>query len=181
MRITLMVAAAALLIAAAQGPRTRLGVVDLEVVFEAHPGKPAMQEELLQLRDTLQNKITELEAKAADLTNKMELYKKGSPNRDTIEKDLTLVGRELEYERNFAATSFQKQKLASREKIVVEVNKIIREFGAKNGYTAILQQRMNIANDIPTWDSVLYHPAHVDVTNRIIDQMKKAAPPENGK
>jgi len=175
LRTPLWIIAVALLAVAARTPTPKIGVVDLERVFEAHPGKPRMEAALVELRERFEETIGNLTRRKSELEEAIGVYEAGSAKRDEIDKELILVDRELEYERNRATSSFRNRKLAAREKIVQEVGATIRKSGAERGYSVILQQRMSISSDLPTWDAVLYHSSPIDLTDEIIETLRENA------
>jgi outer membrane protein len=158
------VAALALLaVSAAHAQQIKIGYVDLQrALNESEAGKKA-KEEFKKKAEKLQN---DLKKQKEDLEEmKEQLEKKALVMKDEERRtaELQLQKKLRDFERSYKDSQGELQ-LKDNEltaDILKDLNKIIQEYGKKEGYTLILENSSS---------TVLYSASDADLTDRIIEE-----------
>ncbi|MCI0650738.1 MAG: OmpH family outer membrane protein [Planctomycetes bacterium] len=173
MKWIVLCAAASLLIAAAaqHQPAARVGIVDLNKVFEGYGRKDALQAELKKLKDKYNEQLTAIDAKRKPLEAEVELLEKDTARRQELEREVYRLVQDQHFERRRFEEAFQAAKLGFHNQLLDEIRAVIAEYGRSEGFTVILQREFTLATESLSWQSVLYHAEETDVTPLILARL----------
>ncbi|MGE3163776.1 MAG: OmpH family outer membrane protein [Planctomycetota bacterium] len=166
---------AVLLIAAQAHPGPRIGVVDLNRVFEGYGQKEAHEQELARFKADIDAKIQALDARLAELRTELELLQKGTSRYTEIEDQLLAVSQRKLLDQRRAAEEFQKRKVDMHEILLNEIGQAISALGRELGYTAVFQQEFTLPGESLSWRTVLYHDAEIDLTSKVLERLNQPA------
>jgi outer membrane protein len=139
----------------------RIAVVDLQrALNECDAGKKAKD----QVKAKFERSQDQLKRQRDDLDRLKEDYDKKAlvvkeEERRNLEKDLE--SRSLDFKRKYEdfQSDLKRTDAELTEQIVQDLYGIVRDYGAKNGYSLVLETSSGV---------LLYHDAAVDVTDEIV-------------
>jgi len=146
----------------AQQSGLKIGYIDLQrVIRESQAGKAAkaaFEKEFKEKRDILEQRRQALERMKQEFLSKAAVMdeKARAEKAAEIEK----MEKELNRKRDDFRDELQKRDFELTQRILTELEGVIREFGSANGYALILER---------TEAGVLYGGEGVDVTDKIIE------------
>jgi len=165
---------------AQSGVRTnslKLGVVDLNVVFENYEKRKLLDKEMREKEKWYQKKINEKKKELENLRDKIQLLDLGSEARMNHEDEFEKKNMELESYAKYAENSLVKKYKETFEGLYAEVLKTIETVGKRNNYDLIIKKEeanlqskgiseLQFKVGIRT---VLYHSDAIDITNQVVD------------
>ena len=160
-----LLAAATMMVVAASVPAradVTIGVVDMQrALNECNAGKKAKE----QVRSKFERAQNELKRQREELDRMRESYDKKAlvvkeEERRSLEKDLEF--RSLEFKRKYEdfQRDLKRTDAELTQSIVEELYEIVRDYGAKNGYTLVLEASSG---------ALLYGDRSIDVTEAIVE------------
>ncbi len=178
MRLALPLAACALLsLAAAQGGSApvKLGVVDVNRLFQDYKKKGELEHDLAQIKERMEEKLALLKKKMEPIAKELELLEKGTERYRDLEKQLFSITQESNYEVQSTEQEFTRRKQAFREQLIADIHRAIAEYGRAGGYTLIVQREFTLPERAlaESWQSVLYHAPELDVTPAIHEALNR--------
>ncbi|MCF6150100.1 MAG: OmpH family outer membrane protein [Candidatus Kuenenia sp.] len=172
--------------AGAQGGDTssgglKIGVVDLNIVFEKYEKRKKYDADLREEEKSYQTKINDKKKELVSLKDKIQLMDLGSQDRKKYEEEFERKNIELESYAKVAEKSLMRKYKESFELLYSEVLKEIEAIGRQNRYDLIIKKEeaelqsggiseMQFKVGIKT---VLYHSDAVDITNQVINLLNK--------
>ena len=156
-----------LLAAAAQAPAPRIGVVDVNRLFENFHKTNQLDAELTKVSEKLGTEIKKLEGRIEKLRGELSLLVRGTDRYNEIEKQLFSLVQEHKFEMNKAKTAVQAKQVEFRDQILAELRAAVDAYGRQQGFTMILQKELSAAEG-KGWRSVLYCADGVDITEAIL-------------
>lgn len=168
----------------------KIGVVDLNSVFDKYEKRKSLDAQLKELEKQYQKIINDKKKELVSLNEKIQLLDLGSDARKKNEEAFEKKNIELESYAKFAEKSLVKKYKDYFENLYTEVCKEIENIGKREQYDLIIKKEepdlqgggiseLQFKVGIKT---VLYHADSVDITNQVIDILnKKYAEANKGK
>lgn len=171
--------------AASYGDAWRIGVVDLERVFEAHPKtaaataelkvqEEAVEAEMKQLFDEIEKKRAELQqAREAMNTPILSDAARSAKRAELDERETALAELQLRARKTAEAKTRQlrEQLLKVRQGIVDEMQKALGEFAAEQGFALLLDKSGLTMNGV---SGIAYFRPDLDVTDALIKYIQNS-------
>jgi len=160
----------------AETPLARLAVVNLTAVFEAHPRTARATAQLTADRNAARK---DFRARSEELKNLLQSHQELIRNGRQSEAAAALE-RANDLERSIAELATTNQRdleekfRQTKQEIMTDIARTVREFNASAGYTLILDQSAASANGLP---QVLDAPGAEDITAQIIARVKSGRAP----
>lgn len=159
----------------------KIGVVDLNIVFEKYEKRKQYDADLREEEKSYQTKINDKKKELVGLKDKIQLLDLGSKDRKKYEEEFERKNIELESYAKVAEKSLMRTYKESFERLYSEVLREIEAIGKQNRYDLIIKKEdaelqsggiseMQFKVGIKT---VLYHSDGVDITNHVIDLLNK--------
>ncbi|MDR4506821.1 MAG: OmpH family outer membrane protein [Candidatus Brocadiaceae bacterium] len=159
----------------------KVGVVDINKVFEKYEKRKKFDEELKKQEKEYQAAINDKKKELVGLNDKIQLLDLGSDARRKYEETFEKKNMELESYAKFAEKNIMKRYKGSFENLYTDVLKGVEEVGQGGQYDLIIKKEetelkggglseLQFKVGIKT---VLYHSAAVDITNQVIDVLNK--------
>tara|TARA_R110002096_G_scaffold122929_2_gene266083 strand:+ start:4738 stop:5412 length:675 start_codon:yes stop_codon:yes gene_type:complete len=164
---------------------SQIAVVDMIVVFKAHP-KTAVAESTLEkkqkaAREVFVEKKKELEEilrKHQSVTQKLVTAGSSATSSDkglakTYLEEASKVEKEIATLRTTQATDLKNEYVRERRQIMNDITEAIATFNGDGNYALVLDRSAESANGIP---QVLHAPGVKDITAEIVSLVKAAKP-----
>ena len=159
----------------------KMGVVDLNNVFEKYEKRKLYDAQLKEQEKQYQKIINDKKKELVSLNEKIQLLDLGSEARKKDEESFEKKNMELESYAKFAEKSLVKKYKDFFESLYTEVCKEVEEIGKREQYDLIIKKEepelqsggiseLQFKVGIKT---VLYHSDAVDITNQVIDNLNK--------
>ena len=159
----------------------KVGVVDLNNVFEKYEKRKIFDAQLKEQEKQYQKIINDKKKELVSLNEKIQLLDLGSEARKKDEESFEKKNMELESYAKFAEKSLVKKYKEYFESLYTEVCKEVEEIGKREQYDLIIKKEepelqsggiseLQFKVGIKT---VLYHSDSVDITNQVIDNLNK--------
>lgn len=159
----------------------KIGVVDLNGVFEKYEKRKKFDAQLKEQETQYQKVINDKKKELVSLNEKIQLLDLGSEARKKDEETFEKKNMELESYAKFAEKSLMKKYKDYFENLYSEVCKEIEDIGKREQYDLIIKQEepelqgggiseLQFKVGIKT---VLYHSSGVDITKQVIDNINK--------
>ena len=159
----------------------KIGVVDLNVVFEKYEKRKAFDAQLKEQEKQYQKIINDKKKELVGLNEKIQLLDLGSEARKRDEETFEKKNMELESYAKFAEKSIMKKYKDYFGSLYTEVCKEVEDIGKREQYDLIIKKEepelqsggiseLQFKVGIKT---VLYHSESVDITNQVIDNLNK--------
>ncbi len=168
--------------AAGSQPRAlKVGVVDLNNVFEKYEKRKTCDGQLKEQEKQYQKIINDKKKELVNLNEKIQLLDLGSEVRKKEEETFERKNIELESYAKFAEKSLGKKYKDYFESLYTEICKEVEGIGKREQYDLIIKKEepelqsggiseLQFKVGIKT---VLYHSDSIDITNQVIDTMNK--------
>lgn len=156
--------------------KTKIGTVNIQVILDgSEAGKKALAElksKAEKEKDNLEKKLEAVKKLEKEIESQRLVAKEGALSEK--EQELKRLRRDLEATKEDTQTSFQKMQGQIMRKLVGDVNRIIKEYARKNGYTLVLDkgESPNMMGGF-----VIYADDSVDISPAIVkayDEEQKA-------
>jgi outer membrane protein len=156
--------------------KTKIGTVNIQVILDgSEAGKKALAElksKAEKEKDNLEKKLEAVKKLEKEIESQRLVAKEGALSEK--EQELKRLRRDLEASKEDTQTSFQKMQGQIMRKLVGDVNRIIKEYARKNGYTLVLDkgESPNMMGGF-----VIYADDSVDISSAIVkayDEEQKA-------
>ena len=159
----------------------KIGVVDLNVVFEKYEKRKASDAQLKEQEKQYQKIINDKKKELVGLNEKIQLLDLGSESRKRDEETFEKKNMELESYAKFAEKSLMKKYKDYFGSLYTEVCKEVEDIGKREQYDLIIKKEepelqsggiseLQFKVGIKT---VLYHSESVDITNQVINNLNK--------
>ena len=159
----------------------KIGVVDLNVVFEKYEKRKASDTQLKEQEKQYQKIINDKKKELVSLNEKIQLLDLGSESRKRDEETFEKKNMELESYAKFAEKSLMKKYKDYFGSLYTEVCKEVEDIGKREQYDLIIKKEepelqsggiseLQFKVGIKT---VLYHSESIDMTNQVIDNLNK--------
>lgn len=148
---------------------TQVAVVDLEQVFDASPQKKLLE---TQIEADFKEKLATLEGMEADikkLQNALTMVKPGSPLYDKHQEDIAVKTTRLKASQERFSMELDRRRADSFERIYEEIKGVVRKVAGEMGIDLVLQRRLTIQDNMPSWDSVLFARDGLDITPLVVN------------
>lgn len=166
--LALLLPAAAL---AQNPPITRLAVVDLTAVFQAHPRTGVATAKLTAARDAARKKFRAESAALKDtLQRHQELLRDGRrPEAATELEKANALERSIAELGTTNQRNIEEQFRRAKTEIMEDIARVVREFNMDRGYAVVFDKSAASANGLP---QILDAPGADDITAEIIARVK---------
>ena len=159
----------------------KVGVVDLNNVFEKYEKRKTSDAQLKEQEKQYQKIINDKKKELVSLNEKIQLLDLGSESRKKDEETFEKKNIELESYAKFAEKSLMKKYKDYFGSLYTEVCKEVEDIGKREQYDLIIKKEepelqsggiseLQFKVGIKT---VLYHSESVDITNQVIDNLNK--------
>lgn len=159
----------------------KVGVVDLNAVFEKYEKRKVFDTQLKEQEKQYQKNITDRKKELVSLGEKIQLLDLGSEARKKDEETFEKKNIELESYAKFAEKSLTKKYKDYFGSLYTEVCNEVEDIGKREQYDLIIKKEepemqsggiseLQFKVGIKT---VLYNSDSVDITNRVIDNLNK--------
>ncbi len=159
----------------------KIGVVDLDAVFEKYEKRKASDAQLKEQEKQYQKIINDKKKEQVSLNEKIQLLDLGSEARKKDEETFEKKNMELESYAKFAEKSLMRKYKDYFGGLYTEVCREVEDIGKREYYDLIIKKEepelqgggiseLQFKVGIKT---VLYHSDSVDMTNQVIDNLNK--------
>lgn len=159
----------------------KIGVVDLNNVFEKYEKRKIFDGQLKEQEKQYQKIINDKKKELVSLNEKIQLLDLGSEARKKDEETFEKKNMELESYAKFAEKSLMKKYKDYFQSLYTEVCKEVENIGKREQYDLIIKKEepelqgggiseLQFKVGIKT---VLYHSDSVDITNQVIDTLNR--------
>ncbi len=167
----------------------KIGIVDLDVVFEKYKKKEDLAQDLQNREKEFKDEINKKRKEMIDLSEETQLLDLGSETRRKNEDILERKNVELEGYAKFAQRQVIKGYKTLVEQIYGEIVKKVEEIGESEGYDLIIKKQAPELNSGELSDltvnigirTVLYHSKAVDITAIVTEHLNSEYSKENEK
>ncbi len=167
----------------------KIGIVDLDVVFEKYKKKEDLAQDLQNREKEFKDEINKKRKEMIDLSEETQLLDLGSETRRKNEDMLERKNVELEGYAKFAQRQVIKGYKTLVEQIYGEIVKRVEEIGESEGYDLIIKKQAPELNSGELSDltvnigirTVLYHSKAVDITAIVTEHLNSEYSKENEK
>jgi Skp family chaperone for outer membrane proteins len=167
----------------------KIGIVDLDVVFEKYKKKEDLAQDLQNREKEFKDEINKKRKEMIDLSEETQLLDLGSETRRKNEDTLERKNVELEGYAKFAQRQVIKGYKTLVEQIYGEIVKKVEEIGESEGYDLIIKKQAPELNSGELSDltvnigirTVLYHSKAVDITAIVTEHLNSEYSKENEK
>jgi len=167
----------------------KIGIVDLDVVFEKYKRKEDLAQDLQNREKEFKDEINKKRKEMIDLSEETQLLDLGSETRRKNEDILERKNVELEGYAKFAQRQVIKGYKTLVEQIYGEIVKKVEEIGESEGYDLIIKKQAPELNSGELSDltvnigirTVLYHSKAVDITAIVTEHLNSEYSKENEK
>ena len=157
----------------------KIGIVDLDVVFEKYKKKEDLAQDLQNREKEFKDEINKKRKEMIDLSEETQLLDLGSETRRKNEDILERKNVELEGYAKFAQRQVIKGYKTLVEQIYGEIVKKVEEIGESEGYDLIIKKQAPELNSGELSDltvnigirTVLYHSKAVDITAIVTEHL----------
>lgn len=167
--------------ASASSKGLKVGVVDLNAVFEKYEKRKLFDTQLKEQEKQYQKIVNDKKKELVSLSEKIQLMDLGSEARKKDEESFDRKNMELESYAKFAEKSLAKKYKDSFENLYTEVCKEVESIGKREQYDLIIKKEepelqsggiseLQFKVGIKT---VLYNSDSVDITNQVIGNLNK--------
>ena len=156
--------------------KTKIGTVNIQIILDgSEAGKKALAElkgKAEKEKENLEKKLEAVKKLEKEIESQRLVAKEGTLGEK--EQELKRLRRDLDASKEDTQTSFQKMQAQMMRKLVADVNRIIKDYAKKNGYTIVLEK-----GDSPNMMGgfVIYADDSVDISPAIVkmfDEEQKA-------
>lgn len=159
----------------------KVGVVDLNSVFEKYEKRKTYDAQLKEQEKQYQKIVTDKKKELVSLSEKIQLLDLGSEARKKDEETFDKKNMELESYAKFAEKSLVKKYKEYFESLYTEVCKEVEDIGKREQYDLIIKKEEPELQSGGISElqfkvgikAVLYHSNEVDITSRVIDDLNK--------
>lgn len=166
---------------AAASKSLKIGVVDLNSVFEKYEKRKNLDMQLKEQEQQYQKIINDKRKELVNLSEKIQLLDLGSEARRRNEEAFEKKNIELESYAKFAENSLVKKYRDYFESLYIEVCKEVEDIGKREHYDLIVKKEepelqgggiteLQFKVGIKT---VLFHSEGIDITNQVVDILNK--------
>ncbi len=144
----------------------KIGVTDLQrCITESEEGKRVYQE-LKKKKDDMQSKLDERQDVLLKLKEELEMQSMmlSMDAKEDKAKEFERRKREFKYFYEDLNDQMQKAESEAREAMLKDLEKVVEEFGKKNGFTMIFERRSS---------GIMYLETAIDITDKIIEAYNK--------
>lgn len=171
---SVVIVAAFLLSASAAFAEPKIAYVDLQrALNESEAGKKAKEEFKVQvdkLQGSLKRQKDEIEGMKEKLEKKAAVMKE--EERGNVEEEYRKKLRDFERNYKDAQADLQRKDQELTADILKDLQEIVREYGEREGYTAILEASSG---------GLLYGAKEADITDTVLEQYNTRHPPSSKK
>lgn len=168
-------------VASSSSKSLKVGVVDLNTVFEKYEKRKMFDAQLKEQEKQYQKIVNDKKKELVSLSEKIQLLDLGSDARKKDEETFEKKNMELESYAKFAEKSLMKKYKDYFESLYTEVCKEVEDIGKREQYDLIIKKEepelqsggiseLQFKVGIKT---VLYHSTEVDITSQVIDNLNK--------
>jgi Skp family chaperone for outer membrane proteins len=165
----------------------KVGVVDLNKVFEKYEKRKTFDVQLKEKEKQYQKIINDKKKELVSLNEKIQLLDLGSEVRKKDEETFEKKNIELESYAKFAEKSLVKKYKEYFEGLYTEVCKEVEDIGKREQYDLIIKKEEPELQSGGISElqfkvgikSVLYHSDDIDITNQVINNLNKRFSAEN--
>lgn len=165
----------------------KVGVVDLNKVFEKYEKRKTFDVQLKEKEKQYQKIINDKKKELVSLNEKIQLLDLGSEVRKKDEETFEKKNIELESYAKFAEKSLVKKYKEYFEGLYTEVCKEVEDIGKREQYDLIMKKEepelqgggISELQFKVGIKSVLYHSDDIDITNQVINNLNKRLSTEN--
>lgn len=168
-------------VASSSSKSLKVGVVDLNTVFEKYEKRKMFDAQLKEQEKQYQKIVNDKKKELVSLSEKIQLLDLGSDARKKDEETFEKKNMELESYAKFAEKSLMKKYKDYFESLYTEVCKEVEDIGKREQYDLIIKKEepelqsggiseLQFKVGIKT---VLYHSTEVDITTQVIDNLNK--------
>jgi outer membrane protein len=156
--------------------KTKIGTVNIQIILDgSEAGKKALAElkgKAEKEKENLEKKLEAVKKLEKEIESQRLVAKEGTLGEK--EQELKRLRRDLDASKEDTQTSFQKMQAQIMRKLVGDVNRIIKDYARKNGYTMVVEK-----GDSPNMMGgfVIYADDSVDISSAIVkmfDEEQKA-------
>jgi len=162
------------------GPEIKIGFVNLFKVRSLSKKHAGLIRKLDAEKKRMETKIREDKMRIQKRAREeLPLYERGTPEAETLERELLIEEYRIKIEEKSTEAKLRRQHMKLADGYVQDLQKVVGDYGRKNGYTVILlcrdTFRVNDTQDLISVNSwwVLYHDAALDVTDEIVKIMNQ--------
>jgi Skp family chaperone for outer membrane proteins len=155
------------------GETARVGVIDLERVFDSSPQRVEM-EASIQARDAEIREEVETKKKDLDrMKGELELVKPGTDEYQRIQRDMVQRQADLRFLADQYEHEMERRVLEARGELIKEIEIVVQRVCDAEGYDVVLQKEFQIPKTAVSWQVAFFSRPQFDITDRVIAAMPK--------
>ncbi|MEE8141904.1 MAG: OmpH family outer membrane protein, partial [Planctomycetota bacterium] len=151
----------------------RVGVVNLNTVFEGYQKRNTLEKQLNEERKALKKRIDGMEKGLAKMRVELELLDRQTTRFQELEKQARHLLEDLKVEQRHAAEALQRKQAQFHNSLLAEIRAVIGRYGEEQGFTLIVQKEFTLSSEARSWRSVLYHDPQIDLTQKILEVLNQ--------
>lgn len=159
----------------------KIGVVNLNLVFENYTKRAELEESFREIRDREEETLREKQDSLMDLREEIQLMERGSEARREKEAELEKKILHLQVEEEVARKNLAAKEKEYYEELYSDIKNAITEIGKNEGFDLILKKEEVEPKSADLLElrlkigmgAVLFYSDAVDITNMVVEYLNK--------
>ena len=165
----------------ASAAELRVGVLNLNDVFENYDKRADMEEDFKDLRDREEDALVEKQDSLMNLREELQLLEQGSAAREELAAELEKKLLILQLEQEVAARNLGLKEKEYYEELYVDISNAIEEIGEEEGFDLILKREVIEPRSADLMElrlkigigTVMYFSESVDITELVVEYLNE--------
>jgi outer membrane protein len=164
-----------------QAKELKVGVVNLNKVFEHYSKRKELEDDFRDIRTRAEETLKSKQEEAIALRDEIQLLEPGSIARKKKEEELEKLLLMLQIEDEVARKNLAKSEKDFYEELFQDINLVVEEVGKKDGFDLILKKEdiepksadlleLRLKIGIGT---VLYFSSALDITDKVVESLNR--------
>ncbi len=159
----------------------RIGVVNLNQVFENYKKREGMEEDFKDLTNREEELLMERQDELMSLREELQLLERGSDARKEMAAQLEKKGYELELDKELALKKLAMQEMEYYEELYQDINDAIEEIGSQEEFDLIIKKQVIPPKSADLRElmfkirigTVLYFSESLDITDMVVEYLNE--------
>ncbi|MEE9584650.1 MAG: OmpH family outer membrane protein [Candidatus Brocadiales bacterium] len=159
----------------------RIGVVNLNQVFENYKKREGMEEDFKDLTNREEELLMERQDELMSLREELQLLERGSEARKEMAAQLEKKGYELELDKELALKKLAMQEMEYYEELYQDINDAIEEIGSQEEFDLIIKKQVIPPKSADLRElmfkirigTVLYFSESLDITDMVVEYLNE--------
>ncbi len=165
----------------ASAAELRVGVLNLNDVFDKYEKRAAMEEDFKDLRDREEEVLVEKQESLLNLREELQLLEQGSEARTELAAELEKKLLILQLEEEVARKNLGLKEKEYYEELYMDISNAVEEIGKKEGFDVILKKEVIEPQSADLMElrlkigigTVMYFSEAVDITGLVVEYLNE--------